>query len=114
VVLRLKDTYILWQQYLTHFPKQNRYTLGTKIDDTFLSAIEFCFLASYAHKDTKLVHLERCISRVDLLKLLLQLAWEAHALDTQKYIHLSEQLAEVGRMLGGWRKGLDTKLPQQN
>ena len=108
VVLKLKDSYNLWQTYLTHFPKQNRYTLGTKIDDVFLVAIEFCFLASYANKDTKIVHLERCISRVDLLKLLLQLAWEIRVLDNQKYIILSEQLQEVGRMLGGWRKGLET------
>ena len=109
MVLKLKDAYGLWQSYLTHFPKQNRYTLGNKIDNVFLLAIEYCFLASYAGKDTKLVHLERCISRVDLLKLLLQLAWEIRALDTQKYTILSEQLQEVGRMLGGWRKGLEKK-----
>jgi hypothetical protein len=109
--MRLKDTYNLWQKFLIDFPKQNRYTLGNKIDDVFLVAIEFSFLASYASKETKPVHLERCISRVDLLKLLLQLAWEIRALDNQKYIMLSEQLAEVGKMLGGWRKGLDTKTP---
>ena len=114
VVLKLKDSYLIWQNYLTHFPKQNRYTLGSKIDDVFLVAIEFCFLASYANRDTKIIHLERCISRVDLLKLLLHLAWEIRALDTPKYITLSEQLQEVGRMLGGWRKALDTKIPQQN
>ena len=110
-MLKLKDTYGLWQNYLVHFPKQNRYNLGSKIDDVFLVAIEFCFLASYANKDTKMIHLERCISRIDLLKLLLQMAWEIRALDTQKYIILSEQLQEVGRMFGGWRKGLDKKLP---
>ena len=109
MVLRLKDTYRLWQEYLTHVPKQNRYTLGNKIDEVFLLAIEYCFLASYASKDTKLIHLERCISRVDLLKLLLQLAWEIRALDTKKYAVLGEQLQEVGRMLGGWKKGLETK-----
>lgn len=109
MVIRLKDTYALWQQFLISFPKQNRYTLGTKIDGIFLNAIEFCFLASYASKETKLVHLERCISRVDLLNLLLQLAWDVRALDNQKYIRLAEQLNEVGRMLGGWKKGLTTK-----
>lgn len=112
VVLKLKDAYNIWQHYLTHFPKQNRYTLGNKIDEVFLHAIEYCFLASYAHKDTKIGHLEKCISRVDLLKLLLQLAFEIQALDTKKYINLSLQLEEVGRMLGGWRKGLETKTPQ--
>jgi hypothetical protein len=109
VVLKLKDCYGLWQTYLTHFPKQNRYTLGNKIDQVFLNAIEYSFLASYAPKDTKITHLNRCISRVDLLKILLQLAWEIRALDTKKYTALSEQLQEAGRMLGGWRKGLDAK-----
>jgi len=107
--LKLKDIYRVWQEYLTSFPKQNRYTLGNKIDDVFLMAIEYCFLASYASKDAKLIHLERCISRVDLLKLLLQLAWEIRALDTQKYTVLGEQLQEVGKMLGGWKKGLESK-----
>lgn len=114
VVLRLKDAYNLWQRYLVDFPKQNRYTLGDKIDGVFLLAIEYSFLASYANRDTKIIHLERCISRVDLLKLLLQLAWEIHALDNPKYILLSEHLGEVGRMLGGWRKGLETKNSSDN
>ena len=60
-----------------------------------------------------MIHLERCISRVDLLKLLLQLAWEIRALDTQKYATLGEALQEVGRMLGGWKKGLEIKNSSQ-
>jgi len=111
VVIRLKDAYCTWQEYLVHFPKQNRYTLGTKIDDVFLTAIEYCFLASYAPMNSKGVLLDRAISRVDLLKLLLQLAWEIRALDNKKYAHLGEQLSEIGRMLGGWKKGLASKTP---
>jgi len=30
-------------------------------------------------------------------------------LDTNKYTQLSLQLSEVGRMLGGWRKGIQEK-----
>jgi hypothetical protein len=111
VVLKLKDAYGLWQQYLTHFPKANRFTLGSKIDEIFLHAIEYCFLASYSTRAEKLVLVDRCVARVDLLKLLLQLAWEMQALDTKKYTRLSECLAEVGRMLGGWRKQLQNKTP---
>jgi len=76
-----------------------------------LDAIEYCFLASYASKDVKVEALDKAISRIDLLKLLLQLAWEIHALDNKKYAHLGELLSEVGRMLGGWKKGLQTKTP---
>jgi len=101
----------LWQKYLAHFPKANRFTLGSKIDEVFLATIEYCFLASYANVQEKMPLLNRCISRVDLLKLLLLLAWEIKALDTKKYIHLSEHMVEVGRMLGGWRRQLVNKTP---
>ncbi|MCX6786942.1 MAG: four helix bundle protein [Candidatus Kaiserbacteria bacterium] len=111
VVLKLKDSYGLWQEYLVHFPKANRFTLGSKIDDIFLHAIEYCFLASYIAHIEKILLVDRCIARVDLLKLLLQLAWEMQALDTKKYTRLLEYLMEVGRMLGGWRKQLQNKTP---
>jgi hypothetical protein len=111
VVLKLKDTYGVWQRCLTNFPKANRFTLGSKIDGVFLSAIEYSFLASYATGGDKLALLDRAISRTDLLKLLLQLAWEVRALDNNKYASLGTQLSEVGRMLGGWRRQLMHKTP---
>jgi len=111
VVLKLKDAYGLWQKHLVDFPKANRFTLGSKIDDVFLNAIEYCFLASYASIEEKPILLNRAISRVDLIKLLLQLAWNIRAIDTKKYTALSEALAEVGRMLGGWRKNVEKKTP---
>lgn len=111
VVLKLKDAYGLWQQYLAHFPKANRFTLGSKIDDVFLAAIQYCFLASYSAQPEKHILVDRGITQVDLLKLLLQLAWDIKALDTNKYAHLSEHLVEIGRMLGGWRRQIMNKTP---
>lgn len=87
--------------------------MGSKIDDVFLSAIEFCFLASYSPFGEKLVIIDRAIGRVDLIKLLLQLAWEMKALDTKKYVNLGENLYETGKMLGGWKKQIQNKTPQK-
>jgi hypothetical protein len=75
-----------------------------KIDDIFLLSIEYCFLASYSSIGDKLVYIDRAISRVDLLKLLLLLAFEMKAIDIKKYMHISEGFDEVGKMLGGWRR----------
>ena len=113
VVLKLKDAYGLWQSYLPHFPKAHRFTLGAKLDEIFLNAIEYCFLASYSRHAEKLALLDRCIARVDLLKLLLQLAWEVKALDEGKYGDLAESLLGIGRMLGGWRRQTIQKLPEK-
>ena len=111
MVLKLKDAYGIWQNYLSDFPKSKRFTLGSKIDDVFLGAIEYCFLASYSAHSEKLIFVDRGIARVDLLKLLLQLAWDIKAIDTKKYSHISEHLGEIGRMLGGWRRQIVNKTP---
>lgn len=112
VVLKLKDAYSIWQEYLTHFPKANRFTIGSKIDILFLEAIEYTFLASYTHTAEKQLLLNKGISKVDLIKLLLQLAWEMKALDNKKYATLSEKFAEIGKMLGGWKRQLLQKTPE--
>ncbi len=109
MVLRLKDCYGTWQQYLQHFPKSHRFTIGSKVDVIFLESIELSFLASYSSGEEKLSLVGKTISKVDLLKLLLQLAWEVTALDNKKYVHLSEQLDEIGKMLGGWKRQLINK-----
>lgn len=112
VILKLKDSYALWQQYLAIFPKANRFTIGSKIDEIFLNSIEYCFLASYANIQERPLLLDRGIARIDLLKLLLQLAWDIKALNSQQYTHISQSIYEVGRMLGGWKKSLIEKTPE--
>jgi hypothetical protein len=45
------------------------------------------------------------------LKFFIQLAWENKLISTEQNIELSKNLEEIGRQLGGWKKGLETKLP---
>ncbi len=113
VVLQLKDAYGIWQVYLNDFPKVNRFTLGSKIDAIFLDTIEFCFIASYANIQNKIPLIDKSISRVDLLKLLIQLSWEMRAIDPNKYVNLSEKLSSIGSMLGGWKRHLENKTPRE-
>lgn len=92
-------------------PKASRFTLGAKIDEVFLNAIEYCFLASYSREAEKLSLIDRCIARVDLLKLLLLLSVETRALSAGQYAHIAEPITETGRMLGGWRRQTLQKNP---
>jgi hypothetical protein len=103
--------YKLWYGYRDNFPKKSRYTLGDRIDSVFLRILELLFAASYQSKEQKLPTLDAAVRSTDILKFLLRISWEVHALDTQKYALLSEKLHEFGRMLGGWRKGVEPKTP---
>lgn len=55
--------------------------------------------------------LSRVISKLDALKFFIQIAWENKLISTEQHIELSKNLEEIGRQLGGWKKGLETKLP---
>ena len=106
IIQHLIVNYKLWHGFLPHIPKDARYTLGIKIDNIFIEIIEFVFTASYVRKEYKLPYLQKTISKLDLLKFLLQILWEIKALDNKKYIVISEKLNEIGRMLGGWNRQL--------
>ncbi len=57
---------------------------------------------SYAKKE----HLALATGKLDLLKLLIRLAFDMKDLDQKAYLILEGQLQEVGRMLGGWLKSV--------
>jgi len=114
VLSKAKNAYSLWFQALADFPKVYRYNLGGKIESCFLSLLENTFITAYLSGERKSTQLSLAILKLDSLKFFLQLAWENKCLSNIKYSTLSEDLNEVGRMLGGWKKGLENKTPPDN
>jgi hypothetical protein len=90
----------------------SRYTLGTTIDKTFCETIELVLQAGYAIREQKYSVVLRAASKLDTLKFFLQVAWEIKAIDHKKYAAILEPLTEIGKMLGGWRKQLQSNEPQ--
>lgn len=63
-------------------------------------------IAGYTARERKLVMVQQASAKLDTLKFFLKVAWQAKALQSKKYAELSAPVAEIGRMLGGWRKQL--------
>ena len=53
--------------------------------------------------------LNKAITKLDIVKFFAQLAWESKLIPTDKYSDLTSGLEEIGRQLGGWKKGLQKK-----
>lgn len=100
------QAYKLWHEFLPHFPKTSRYTLAARIDGLFIDMTELLLMASYLAREQKLSVVQKAATKLDVLKFFLQVAWEIKALDSRRYIALSERVGEVGKMLGGWAKRL--------
>lgn len=106
ILQKASDAYKLWHSFLPHLPRLSRYTIGAKIDTLFTELLEFILLGGYSAKSQKLPAIQKASIKLDALKFFLQITWETKALDSKKYIRISEPLAEVGKMLGGWQRQL--------
>ena len=112
VLVRAKEAYQAWHNHLVNLKRLDRYTIGTKIDDIFLSILELIFRACFAYdKFEKLSMVSQAIGKTDLLKFFLQISWEHKVIDHTQYGALILTLDEVGRMLGGWKKNIGDKTP---
>ena len=100
----------MWHGTVAHIPKLHRYTFGGKIERLFLEILEIIFQAQYAKPEQKLQYIAAGSGKIDLLKFFLQIGWESKLIDNKKYLALSTELNEIGRMLGGWKRGLEAKL----
>ncbi len=105
-MVKISDTYKVWYSYAPHIPRQTRYSLGEKINLLFLELMELILLAAYAAREQKAPIIQKASLKVDTLKYFVQLAWELKILDNKRFAALGEPLAEVGKMIGGWKKQL--------
>lgn len=112
IINKLNLAYTAWQQILVNLPKSCRPTLGRKIDLFLLETAELLFISANSARENKLPILEKANVKLDLAKFFLQIAWQLKAIDDKKYINVSAELEEVGKMLGGWKNELKKKLPQ--
>jgi len=100
-----------WLALQRNFGRAERFGIGRKIDWAFLEVLELSFTASYLPPDPKIILLGKTITRLDILKFFVQVVWENKLIPEEKFVELSKKLEEIGRMLGGWKKGLLSKIP---
>jgi hypothetical protein len=110
VLIKAKESYQSWHTNLVHVKRIDRYTICARIDDIYLAFLEAVLCASFApDKFEKLSYITKSISKCDILKFLLLIAWNQKTIATPIYSDLMLRLEEIGRMLGGWRRQLEQK-----
>jgi hypothetical protein len=103
---RTYDLYKTFYGYRTVIPKQDRYTIWQRSEDTLLNLLQEILLASQMYKSEKIPALEKASTNLNLLRVFLRLMKEVKTLDNKKYIALQSLVDEIGRMLGGWIKSV--------
>ena len=101
------EFYKICHESVKVFPKQERYSLGQKIENTILEILEFALQAAYLPKYRKADFIRKASDKADLLKYLIRLAYETKSINLKRYMALEEKIIEIGKMLGGWIKSIN-------
>ena len=92
---------------LAQFPKSEKFALATDIKHSMNILLERCVEAQKKYyKKTTLQDMD-----VELMKLraYLRLSYQLGFLPMKKYEIWSDKLVEIGKMLGGWLKSVNSK-----
>ncbi|MBI2048329.1 MAG: four helix bundle protein [Parcubacteria group bacterium] len=91
--------------------REERFGIGGKIDALLLDLLEHLRVATYAHINAKPAVLAHVLNVLDSIRFFLQVTWETKLIKNQDYETLAVRVEEIGKMIGGWRKGLLAKTP---
>ena len=92
----------MWFSYYQILPKTHRYSLGLRVDNLFVEAIEATATASFLSKEEKLPYVRLAMRKLDTLKIMLMVLWESGSLKNKQYVAISEKMTSIGKMMGGW------------
>jgi hypothetical protein len=83
-------------------PKNHRYTLGEKIQNTLLNLLLILSDTIYS-KDKKSL-LQIANKEIEKLRLLTRLLKDLAILSTDNFRFISKSIDEIGQMVGGWMR----------
>ena len=86
------------------FPKLYRSTLTQRLMESALDFQEALFDAQSRRGEERLTRLLDADAHLNKLRLYLRLVHHWHWLNNGQYEHVSQMVAEVGKLLGGWIK----------
>lgn len=87
---------------LAQFPRSEKHTLAAEVKSCMGNMVRLIIRANKERQ--KMEHLRQLDAELELLRTLVRLSMELGFLPPRKYEQWSRQLAEIGKMLGGWIK----------
>ncbi|SPF32214.1 conserved hypothetical protein [Candidatus Sulfopaludibacter sp. SbA4] len=89
-------------QKVGSFPKSYRFSIGDRLVDGVLEILMRLVDAAYSRdKERPLMEVNAMLNRI---RFLLRLAKDLKLLTVDSYGYAAENVEEIGRMVGGWRK----------
>jgi hypothetical protein len=86
------------------FPKSRRHTLTNRLEQALLDFQRTLAIANRMRGATRIRALDEADGLLDATRFLVRFAMDLNYLSGRQYEFASGKLAEIGRLLGAWRK----------
>ena len=100
VISKVYDLVLWLLNQIPKFPRSHRFVLGDRIENSILEVLELLIEAAYTRD--KVILLRQTGIQLEKLRYLIRISKDLKFLSLRQYEFVSEQIDEVGRMVGGW------------
>jgi hypothetical protein len=108
IINKLYETYKSIVNINDHLEKRRRYCLGASLENSIMSLLQEIVMAKNAPKSLKPAYLIKASAHLEISVLKLRLFLELKIANETKIFQTQNELAEIGRMMGGWLRSLNT------
>ena len=91
-----------------HLPRQYRFGMGLSAESSVLELLELLIMAKHAPKPTKPAYLIKANANLEITRIKLRLFLDLKLVNETKIFQAQSVLQEIGRMLGGWLKSVQS------
>lgn len=102
VIVKTYNLTLWYIKKLDSLPKNHRYTLGEKIQNTLLNLLLILSDAIYS-KDKKPL-LQKANKEIEKLRLLTRLLKDLTIISIDNFRFITSSINEIGQMIGGWMR----------
>ncbi len=108
IINQTYEVYKIIADLNSHTEKRWRFSLGLGLENTILDLLSELIMAKNAPKPAKASYLIKACALLEITTLKLRLFLELGIANETKIFQTQAKMREIGRMLGGWLKSLQT------
>lgn len=104
IINRTQELYEGVQKISEKLPSLKKQTIGRRLEEGILELLELLIMAKHAPVAHKSLYLIKATAKIEIVHFHLRILLNQKLANETRLYQLQASTAEIGRMLGGWRK----------